>query len=119
MYYDYCTKDVVSWNGCMVPRFQDIAALKEKKIDLVRLITLWREIFILKYFIWFSMPICIRAISYAQTMDVIFALDFGIVGCLSDEDKRYLAINILAFLIVIIKKCNYHVESGWATRYTN
>src|SRR5260363_351554 len=43
------------------------------------------------------------------------ALDFGIVGALSDFDKNYLAQNFLAFF-----KRNYrrvarlHVESGWA-----
>ena len=43
------------------------------------------------------------------------ALDFGIVGCLSEEDKRYLAINILAFFNRDYKTvARTHVESGWA-----
>ena len=47
------------------------------------------------------------------------ALDFGIVGCLSDEDKRYLAINILAFFNRDYKKVAItHVESGWAPKDT-
>jgi ubiquinone biosynthesis protein len=47
-------------------------------------------------------------------------LDFGIVGYLSDEDKRYLAINILAFFNRDYRKVAVtHVESGWAPSNTN
>jgi ubiquinone biosynthesis protein len=42
------------------------------------------------------------------------ALDFGIVGTLSDEDKSYLAQNLLAFFTRNYKRvAELHVESGW------
>jgi ubiquinone biosynthesis protein len=48
------------------------------------------------------------------------ALDFGIVGCLAEDDKRYLAINILAFFNRDYKKVAItHIESGWAPQNTS
>jgi ubiquinone biosynthesis protein len=42
------------------------------------------------------------------------ALDFGIVGTLDDEDKNYLAQNLLAFFRRDYKRvAELHVESGW------
>jgi ubiquinone biosynthesis protein len=42
------------------------------------------------------------------------ALDFGIVGTLSDIDKRYLAVNFLAFFRRDYHRvATAHVESGW------
>jgi ubiquinone biosynthesis protein len=42
------------------------------------------------------------------------ALDFGIVGTLADEDKNYLAQNLLAFFRRDYKRvAELHVESGW------
>jgi ubiquinone biosynthesis protein len=42
------------------------------------------------------------------------ALDFGIVGTLSDNDKNYLAQNLLAFFTRNYKRvAELHVESGW------
>ncbi len=42
------------------------------------------------------------------------AVDFGIVGCLSDNDQRYLAENFLAFFNRDYKRvAELHLESGW------
>jgi ubiquinone biosynthesis protein len=47
------------------------------------------------------------------------ALDFGIVGTLSDNDKNYLAQNFLAFFQRDYKRVAInHVESGWVPRNT-
>ncbi|QDQ27300.1 ubiquinone biosynthesis regulatory protein kinase UbiB [Chitinimonas arctica] len=47
------------------------------------------------------------------------ALDFGIVGSLSDFDKRYLAINFLAFFQRDYKRvATAHIESGWVPKGT-
>jgi ubiquinone biosynthesis protein len=43
------------------------------------------------------------------------ALDFGIVGTLTEVDKNYLAINFLAFFQRDYKRvAEAHIESGWA-----
>jgi ubiquinone biosynthesis protein len=47
------------------------------------------------------------------------ALDFGIVGTLSDNDKNYLAQNFLAFFRRDYKRvAELHVESGWVPAAT-
>ncbi|MEA5097425.1 MAG: ubiquinone biosynthesis regulatory protein kinase UbiB [Burkholderiaceae bacterium] len=47
------------------------------------------------------------------------ALDFGIVGMLSDLDKNYLAQNLIAFFRRDYKRvAEIHIESGWAPKNT-
>lgn len=46
-------------------------------------------------------------------------IDFGIIGTLNDNDKRYLAENLLAFFNRDYRKvAQLHVESGWVSRDT-
>ena len=47
------------------------------------------------------------------------ALDFGIMGTLSDSDKQYLAINFIAFFRRDYRRvATAHIESGWVPRGT-
>lgn len=47
------------------------------------------------------------------------ALDFGIMGSLTDEDKQYLARNFLAFFRRDYREvARAHIESGWAPKDT-
>ncbi len=47
------------------------------------------------------------------------AVDFGIIGSLSEEDQRYLAENFLAFFNRDYRRvAELHVESGWVPRET-
>ena len=47
------------------------------------------------------------------------AVDFGIMGTLTEEDKRYLAENLLAFFNRDYKRvAQLHVESGWVPKGT-
>lgn len=59
-------------------------------------------------------------ISYDRmTFGSYIALDFGIVGCLSDSDKSYLAQNLVAFFHKDYKSvAKLHVESGWVSKDT-
>ncbi|WP_420836638.1 MULTISPECIES: ubiquinone biosynthesis regulatory protein kinase UbiB [Aliidiomarina] len=48
------------------------------------------------------------------------AIDFGIVGTLNREDKRYLAENFIAFFNRDYRKvAELHVDSGWVPSYIN
>ncbi|MCK7501360.1 MAG: AarF/UbiB family protein [Comamonadaceae bacterium] len=65
-----------------------------------------------------STPTCTRATSRSACDPATFgryiALDFGIVGTLTDNDKDYLAQNFLAFFRRDYKRvAELHVESGW------
>lgn len=120
IYYDYCSKDVIIMEWKDGFPISEIATLREQGIDLVKLSHYGVEVFYTQvfHFGFFHADmhpgniLCSREGKY-------IALDFGIVGCLSDEDKRYLAINILAFFNRDYKKVAItHVESGWAPKDT-
>ncbi|AGF48789.1 2-polyprenylphenol 6-hydroxylase [Candidatus Kinetoplastidibacterium galati] len=59
-------------------------------------------------------------VSYNRsTLGSYIALDFGIVGCLSDSDKNYLAQNLVAFFHKDYKSvAKLHIESGWVSKDT-
>lgn len=49
-----------------------------------------------------------------------FAVDFGIVGTLNREDKRYLAANFIAFFNRDYRKvAELHIDSGWVPDHVN
>ncbi len=51
---------------------------------------------------------------FVELPDKYLAVDFGIVGSLSDTDQRYLAENFLAFFNHDYRKvARMHIESGW------
>ncbi len=55
---------------------------------------------------------------HARTASYV-ALDFGIMGTLTDIDKKYLAQNFLAFFRRDYRRvAEVHIESGWAPRET-
>ncbi len=115
VYYDYCSRDVltIEWmNGTPVA---DIAALKAKGIDLRQLARYGVEIFFTQVFRngFFHADMHPGNILVADDGRYI-ALDFGIVGSLTDYDKRYLAINFLAFFNRDYHRvATAHIESGW------
>ena len=51
---------------------------------------------------------------FVELPDKYLAVDFGIVGSLSDSDQRYLAENFLAFFNHDYRRvAKMHIESGW------
>ena len=49
----------------------------------------------------------------------LIAVDFGIVGSLSDNDQRYLAANFLAFFNRDYRQvAQLHIDSGWIPKDT-
>ena len=56
---------------------------------------------------------------FVQLPDKYLAVDFGIVGSLSDTDQRYLAENFLAFFNHDYRRvAQMHIESGWVPSST-
>ena len=120
MYYDYCSREVIVMEWMHGTPISDVATIKSKNIDLERLSHYGVEIFYTQVFHFGFFHADMHPGNILCTDDGRYvALDFGIVGCLSDEDKRYLAINILAFFNRDYKKVAItHVESGWAPKDT-
>src|SRR5690606_41579549 len=57
------------------------------------------------------------ALPISETLGRYIALDFGIVGSLSEFDKNYLAQNFLAFFRRDYHRvARLHIESGWVPR---
>ncbi|MDO4998257.1 MAG: ubiquinone biosynthesis regulatory protein kinase UbiB [Neisseria sp.] len=115
VFYDFCAKEVltIEWmNGTPVA---DIDALKAQNIDFSKLARFGVEIFFTQVFRhgFFHADMHPGNILVAADNRYI-ALDFGIVGSLSDYDKRYLAINFLAFFNRDYRRvATAHIESGW------
>jgi ubiquinone biosynthesis protein len=120
MYYDYCTREVIVMEWMHGTPISDIATLQSKQINLEKLSHYGVEIFYTQVFNFGFFHADMHPGNILCSDDGRYiALDFGIVGCLSEEDKRYLAINILAFFNRDYKKVAItHVESGWAPKDT-
>ncbi len=122
VFYDWCAREVVTmeWmDGIPIGR---IAQLQEAGIDLKKTGALWRRDFLYPGF--FSRRVFFHADMHPGNIFVApdnryIALDFGIVGTLSDSDKQYLAINFLAFFNRDYHRvAAAHIESGWVPRDT-
>lgn len=115
VYFDYCSREVltIQWmNGIPI---SDIQRLRNSGIDLQQLAHFGVEIFFTQVFKhgFFHADMHPGNILVAPDGRYI-ALDFGIVGTLTDYDKRYLAINFLAFFNRDYHRvATAHIESGW------
>lgn len=116
VYYDYCSQDVIVMEWMNGTPISDLKTLTKKGISLEQLshngvAIFYTQVFNYGFFHADMHPGNIMCDDSGRYI----ALDFGIVGCLSEEDKRYLAINILAFFNRDYKKVAItHIESGWA-----
>ena len=120
VYYDYSSSDVLvlEWmNGTPIAA---IDILKQKNIDLEKLSHDGVTIFYTQVFHYGFFHADMHAGNIlCDDLGRYIGLDFGIVGSLSEEDKRYLAINILAFFNRDYKKVALtHIQSGWAPANT-
>ncbi len=121
VYPEFSTENVLVMQWMYGIPINDIEQLKANKVNLQRLSTngieiFYNQVFNFGFFHADMHPGNVLCSSQGQ----FILLDFGIVGYLSDEDKRYLAINILAFFNRDYRKVAVtHVESGWAPSSTN
>jgi len=101
VHWDFCTSTVMVMERMKGVPISQIDRLRNEGIDLKKLSEAGVEIF------------------FTQVFRDGFALDFGIVGTLTDSDKNYLAQNFLAFFRRDYKRvAEAHIESGWAPKDT-
>lgn len=119
MYWEYCTHNVIVMERMFGVPISQIQTLVDKGVDLKKLSRQGVEIFFTQVFRdgFFhadmhpgNIYVGVEGVDFGRYI----ALDFGIVGTLSDNDKHYLAQNFIAFFRRDYKRvAELHVESGW------
>ncbi|WP_150428640.1 ubiquinone biosynthesis regulatory protein kinase UbiB [Dechloromonas sp. CZR5] len=120
VHWDFCTSTVMVMERMKGVPISQIDRLRAEGIDLKKLSAAGVEIFFTQVFRdgFFHADMHPGNIFVAPDGRYI-ALDFGIVGTLTDSDKNYLAQNFLAFFRRDYKRvAEAHIESGWAPKDT-
>lgn len=120
MYWDFCTPEVMVMERMYGTPISQIGALREAGVDIPKLAANGVEIFYTQVFRdgFFHADMHPGNVQVASDGRYI-ALDFGIMGTLTDTDKHYLAQNFIAFFRRDYKRvAEVHIESGWAPAET-
>ncbi len=124
MHWDYCRENVIVMERMRGIPISQIERMRQAAIDLKKLSRDGVEIFFTQvfrdgFFHADMHPGNIYVSDDPATLGQYIALDFGIVGTLSDFDKDYLAQNFLAFFQRDYKRvAEAHIESGWVPKAT-
>lgn len=120
MYWDYCSNDVMVMQRMYGTPISQVDVLRTTGIDIPKLAANGVEIFYTQVFRdgFFHADMHPGNVQVAADGRYI-ALDFGIMGTLTDTDKHYLAQNFIAFFRRDYKRvAEVHIESGWAPKET-
>jgi ubiquinone biosynthesis protein len=124
MYWDWCTANVMVMQRMSGIPISQVERLREAGVDFKRLsrdgVTIFfTQVFRDGFFHADMHPGNIQVSVDAATFGRYIALDFGIVGTLTDSDRDYLAQNFLAFFRRDYKRvAELHLESGWVPENT-
>lgn len=120
IYWDYCTPTVLVMEWMEGVPISRVETLRAAGVDIPKLAREGVEIFFTQvfrdgFFHADMHPGNIQVSLAPDHLGCYIALDFGIVGALSDFDKNYLAQNLLAFFNRDYHRvAMLHLESGWA-----
>lgn len=124
MYWDLCAENVMvmeRMHGIPVGRTEELlkAGIDLKKLSRDGVEVFFTQVFRHGFFHGDMHPGNILVGDAGPLFNRYIALDFGIVGTLSDFDKNYLAQNFLAFFRRDYRRvAQLHVESGWVPANT-
>ncbi len=119
MIWDFCTSTVIVMERMYGVPISQAQRLREAGVDLKKLardgVTIFfTQVFRDGYFHADMHPGNIQVSTAPDTFGRYIALDFGIIGTLTEWDKEYLAQNFIAFFRRDYKRvAELHVESGW------
>ncbi|MBE0547561.1 MAG: ubiquinone biosynthesis regulatory protein kinase UbiB [Rubrivivax sp.] len=119
MVWELCTSGVIVMQRMHGVPISQIDRLRDAGVDLKKLArdgvtTFCTQVFRDGFFHADMHPGNIQVSLDPRTFGRYIALDFGIVGTLTDNDKEYLAYNFIAFFQRDYKRvAELHVESGW------
>ena len=120
MIWDYCTAEVMVMERMKGVPISQIDRLREAGVDIKKLARDGVTIFFTQVFRDGFFHADMHPGNVQVTADGRYiALDFGIMGTLTDSDKHYLAQNFIAFFRRDYKRvAEVHIESGWAPAET-
>ena len=116
VYWDYCDHDVMVMDRMDGIPVSQIERLRESGVNIPKLAATGVEIFFTQVFRdgFFHADMHPGNILVRPGSEQYIALDFGIMGTLTEVDKQYLARNFLAFFRRDYKAVALaHLESGW------
>lgn len=125
IYSDLCHKNVMVMERIYGIHISDVDALEAQNTDMKLLAERGVEVFFTQVFrdSFFHADMHPGNIFVSRTNPTspqYIAIDFGIVGTLNREDKRYLAENFIAFFNRDYRKvAELHVDSGWVPADTD
>ncbi len=120
MYWDWCDTNVMVMERMYGIPISQINALRAANINISKLASDGVEIFYMQVFRdgFFHADMHPGNIQVSADGRYI-ALDFGIMGTLTETDKNYLAQNFIAFFNRDYKRvAEVHLESGWVPSHT-
>ena len=120
VYWDHCSSEVMVMQRMRGTPVSQVAALRAQGVDIPRLARAGVEIFFTQVFRdgFFHADMHPGNI-FVTPQGQYIALDFGIMGSLTEVDKNYLAQNFLAFFRRDYRRvAEAHIESGWAPKDT-
>jgi ubiquinone biosynthesis protein len=124
MMWDLCTPTVLVMERMKGVPISQVQRLREAGVDIRKLardgVTIFfTQVFRDGFFHADMHPGNIQVSLDPATFGRYIALDFGIIGTLTEVDKEYLAQNFIAFFRRDYKRvAELHVESGWVPRNT-
>jgi ubiquinone biosynthesis protein len=115
VHWDYTTTNVMTMERMHGTPISQVAALRAQGIDIPKLARAGVEIFFSQAFRDGFVHADMHPGNILVAPDGRYvALDFGIMGTLSDRDRNYLAQNFVAFFNRDYKRvAQAHVEAGW------
>lgn len=124
VYWDYCRENIMVMERIHGIPIANVEQLRKHNVDIKKLAERGVEIFFTQVFrdcfFHADMHPGNIFVSYENPKDPKYiCVDFGIMGSLSENDKRYLAENFLAFFNRDYRLvAELHVDSGWVAPTT-
>ncbi|MES2088895.1 MAG: ubiquinone biosynthesis regulatory protein kinase UbiB [Pseudomonadota bacterium] len=124
MIWDYCTSTVMvmqRMNGVPISQMQRLrdAGVDIKKLARDGVTIFFTQVFRDGFFHADMHPGNIQVSLAPETFGRYIALDFGIIGTLTEVDKEYLSQNFIAFFRRDYRRvAELHIESGWVPANT-
>ena len=119
VHWDWCEQSVMVMERLYATPVNQIETLRAAGVDIKKLARDGVEIFFTQvfrdgFFHADMHPGNIAVRTDAEHLGQYVGMDFGIVGTLTDNDRRYLAENFLAFFRRDYRRvASAHIESGW------